>query len=229
MSRCLRCGRFCSSVGLGCAGRLARARAVAATSDGFRSTISGARPDRLHHLCVIFITLVLQGPTLAPFARRLGTPADEEEGVEEVHARLAVAEAGLRTHDDPVVATSPHPEVVRYLRQRHRQRARRWAAREAGPHHIEPEGAAHDHFVPAPSHKAAAIDERRAEEYRRVRSAMLNAEQAAVLDLRDRGIIDDDVMRHIQRDLDLETLLLETSEPVTETPSEVASAIETSG
>jgi hypothetical protein len=58
---------------------------------------------------------------------------------------------------------------------------------------------------------------------------MLDAEQAAVLDLRDRGVIDDDVMRRIQRDLDLETLLLETSEPVTETPSEVASAIDTSG
>ena len=170
---------------------------------------------------------MLQGPTLAPFGRRLGTAADEEEeGAEEAHARLAVAEAGLRTLEDPAVATSPHPEVVRYLRQRHRQRARRWAAREAGPQHVEPEGAAHDHFVPAPSHTAAAIDELRAKEYRRVRSAMLDAEQAAVLDLRDRGVIDDDVMRRIQRDLDLETMLLETSEPVTETPSEVASAID---
>jgi hypothetical protein len=38
-------------------------------------------------------------------------------------------------------------------------------------------------------------------------------------------VIADDVMRGIQRDLDLETMLLETSEPVIETVSEVPSAI----
>jgi len=46
-----------------------------------------------------------------------------------------------------------------------------------------------------------------------------------VIDLRDRGVIGDDVMRRIQRDLDLETMLLETSEPVIETVSEVPAAI----
>jgi hypothetical protein len=55
---------------------------------------------------------------------------------------------------------------------------------------------------------------------------MLSAEQQAILDLRDRGVIGDDVMRSIQRDFDLETLLLETSEPVIETVSEVPSAID---
>jgi hypothetical protein len=55
---------------------------------------------------------------------------------------------------------------------------------------------------------------------------MLHAETEAILDLRDRGVIDDDVMRRIQRDFDLETLLLETSEPVIETVSEVPSAID---
>ena len=33
-------------------------------------------------------------------------------------------------------------------------------------------------------------------------------------------------MRRIQRDLDMETMLLETGEPVIETPSEVPSAID---
>jgi hypothetical protein len=54
---------------------------------------------------------------------------------------------------------------------------------------------------------------------------MLGAEQDAILQLRDRGVIADDVMRGIQRDIDLETMLLETSEPVIETVSEVPSAI----
>ncbi|MDQ6770411.1 MAG: hypothetical protein M3Z54_10535 [Gemmatimonadota bacterium] len=46
------------------------------------------------------------------------------------------------------------------------------------------------------------------------------------LDLRDRSVIADDVMRRIQRELDLETMLLETSDPVVETVSEVPSAID---
>jgi len=196
-------------------------------------TASGARfPAREQIIfitfCVIFITLVVQGPTLAPLARRLGFGTDEGEAAEDAHARLAAAEAGLRALDDPAVASSDYPEVVRYLRQRHRQRARRWAAREAEPHDGESDDVAHDHdhFTTAPSHEAAAIDERRAVEYRRVRAAMLVSEQQAVLDLRDRGVIADDVMRRIQRDLDLETMLLETSEPVIETVMEVPSAID---
>jgi monovalent cation/hydrogen antiporter len=196
-------------------------------------TASGARfPAREQIIfitfCVIFITLVLQGPTLAPLARRFGFGVDETEAAEDAHARLAAAEAGLRALDDPAVASSDYPEVVRYLRQRHRQRARRWAAREAEPHASESDEVAHDHdhFTITPSHEAAAIDERRAVEYRRVRAAMLVSEQQAVLDLRDRGVIADDVMRRIQRDLDLETMLLETSEPVIETVMEVPSAID---
>jgi CPA1 family monovalent cation:H+ antiporter len=196
-------------------------------------TASGARfPARdqiiFISFSVIFITLVVQGPTLAPFARWLGIRADEDEGAEDAHARLAAAEAGLRTLEEPAIADSRYPEVVRYLKQRHRQRARRWAAREAEPRENEPENVAHDHdhFTIAPSHEAAAIDDRRAVEYRRVRSAMLQAEQEAILDLRDRGVIADDVMRNIQRDLDLESMLLETSEPVVETAYEASAAID---
>ncbi len=200
------------------------------------TTASGARfPAREQIIfitfSVIFITLVLQGPTLAPVARwlRIGTGSESEESAEEAHARLAAAEEGLKTLEDPAFANSGYPEVVRYLKQRHRQRARRWAAREEDEeaHHASaPDEITHEHFTVAPSHEAAVIDERRAEEYRRVRSAMVDAEQKAVTDLRDRGVIGDDVMRRIQRDLDLETMLLETSEPVIETVSEVPAAID---
>ncbi len=120
-------------------------------------TASGARfpaRDQIIFItfCVIFITLVVQGPTVAPFARLLGIRANDEEVAEEAHARLAAAEAGLRTLDEPVISSSQYPEVVRYLRQRHRQRARRWAAREQEPHDAESEDVAHDHdhFTIAP-------------------------------------------------------------------------------
>ncbi|HEX6627243.1 MAG TPA: Na+/H+ antiporter [Gemmatimonadaceae bacterium] len=184
---------------------------------------------------VIFITLVLQGPTLGLMARWLRIGIDEDVAAEEAHARLAAAEQGLRVLSDPVFAGTRYPEVVRYLKQRHRQRARRWAAREQDEAAHRESGqetsggvdtAEHEHFTIAPSHEAAAIDEQRGEEYRRVRAAMLEAEQQALLDLRDRGVIGDDVLRKIQRDLDLETLLLETSEPVIETVSEVPAAID---
>jgi monovalent cation/hydrogen antiporter len=195
-------------------------------------TASGARfpaRDQIVFItfCVIFITLVVQGPTLAPLVRWLGLGVEDGKEAEESHARLAVAEAGLRTLDEPAIATSAYPEVVRYLRQRHRQRARRWAAREAEPHEGKTNDITHDHFVPAPSHDAGVLDEHRAAEYRRVRSAMLGAEQDTIVGLRDTGVIGDDVMRRIQRDLDLETMLLETSEPVSETVSDVPSAIDT--
>src|SRR5205823_1314448 len=98
-------------------------------------TASGARfPAREEIIfitfCVIFITLVVQSPTLAPLARRLRIGVDEDEAGEEAHARLAAAEEGLRALAEPAIASSQYPEVVRYLKQRHRQRARRWAARE---------------------------------------------------------------------------------------------------
>jgi len=179
--------------------------------------------------CVILLTLLVQGPTLAPLVRRLGGRSDDVERAEEAHARLAVAEAGLRALDDPAIAHSPFPEVVRYLRRRHRQRARRWAARESAPSLAAAERLPHDHFVAAPSHAAGELDERRATEYRRIRAAMIRVEQERLLDLRDGGVIDDSVMRRVQRDLDLESLLLGTREPVTESLSEVPAAIETEG
>jgi hypothetical protein len=54
---------------------------------------------------------------------------------------------------------------------------------------------------------------------------MIQGEQQAVVNLRDRDVIGDDVMRRIQHDLDLEAILLGAPEPVTEPTSEVSSAI----
>ena len=166
--------------------------------------------------CVIFVTLVLQGPTLAPLARCLGIRSDGRAEDEEAHARLTAAEAGLKALGSPEVTETEYPEIARYLRQRHRQRARRWAAQEARRLDHRPDEAAHEHFVAAPSHDAGALDDRRSAEYRRMRATMIRAERQALLDLRDGDVIGDDVMRRIQRDLDLELILLESREPVVE-------------
>jgi Na+/H+ antiporter len=173
--------------------------------------------------CVIFVTLVVQGPTLAPLARWLGLQSDGRAEDEEAHARLSAAEAGLKVLESREIQQSRYPEIPRYLRQRHRQRARRWASREARRRaHSPNDGGPHDHFVAAPSHEAGELDDQRAAEYRQIRAAMIRAERQALLDLRDRDIIGDDVMRRILRDLDLELILLDSREPVVEREASVS-------
>jgi CPA1 family monovalent cation:H+ antiporter len=171
---------------------------------------------------VILATLVIQAPTLRTMARALGLHADESEEDEDAHARLTSAEAGLRALDEIARSDSAYPEVVRYLRQRHRQRARRWAAQEARLFGDQPDGTQHRHAVSSPtSHEGGLLDERRSVEYRRLRSAMIDAEQRALVDLRDSSEIGDDILRNVQRELDLERLLLDSGQPVVEPPREV--------
>jgi hypothetical protein len=57
-----------------------------------------------------------------------------------------------------------------------------------------------------------ASAEQEARGVRRLRAAMIAAERGAVIALRDRGVIGDEVLRRVQRDLDLETMLLEADE-----------------
>jgi hypothetical protein len=40
---------------------------------------------------------------------------------------------------------------------------------------------------------------------------MIEGEREALVSLRDQGVIGDDVLRRVQRDLDLETMLLESA------------------
>jgi CPA1 family monovalent cation:H+ antiporter len=172
--------------------------------------------------CVILASLVLQAPTLRPLARALDLHADGTVEDEEAHARLASAEAGLLALDELPREGLEYPEVLRYLRQRHLQRARRWAADETRRFQDRPSEIDHRHFVSSTrSHEAGALDTRRAVEYRRIRSAMIAAERRALFDLRDRAVIGDDVMTTVQHELDLEQMLLESAQPVVEPPSEV--------
>ena len=49
---------------------------------------------------------------------------------------------------------------------------------------------------------------------------MLDAQRGALLALRDKDVIGDDVMRRVERDLDLEAMLLGSRDPVGEPSSE---------
>jgi monovalent cation/hydrogen antiporter len=154
---------------------------------------------------VILATLVLQGPTLAPLIRRWGL-TEVGSGTEEAHARRVVAEAGLRRLQAEAARDGVDRPTARALEATYRRRVERWSARDRERH-----GQADEEHA-----GLAGIDggraERLASAYRTLRTAMIEEEREALIGLRDRGVIGDDVLRRIQRDLDLETMLLESAE-----------------
>lgn len=152
---------------------------------------------------VIFATLVLQGLSLGPLLRLLRLREEGRAGIEEAHARRVAAEAGLRRLDEVASEEGTSPEVARYLRRTHRRMARRWSARDRDRHVVD--DAEHRALDTVGGDGA----ERESGSYRMLRREMIAAERRAVVDLRDHGAIGDDVMRRVQRDLDLETMMLE--------------------
>jgi monovalent cation/hydrogen antiporter len=155
---------------------------------------------------VILDTLVLQGLTLKPLLRWLGLKDGGELDDEEAHARRIAAEVGLRRLDEEGRRDGVDPEVVGYLRRKYAGRVDRWSARDREAHGADD-----------PEHRALASRDGRGAErdatgYRRLRSAMIADERRAIVGLRDEGAIGDEVLRRIQRDLDLETMLLESGE-----------------
>jgi CPA1 family monovalent cation:H+ antiporter len=155
---------------------------------------------------VIFDTLVLQGLTLKPLLRWLGLRDGGELHDEEAHARRVAAEVGLERLDEEGRRDGVDPDALRYLRRKYAARVDRWSARDREAHGTgDPE-----HSALADRDGAGA--EREATSYRLLRTAMIDAERRAVVGLRDRGEIGDEVLRRVQRDLDLETMLLESEE-----------------
>jgi CPA1 family monovalent cation:H+ antiporter len=146
---------------------------------------------------------VLQGLTLKPLVRLLGLDGDTEPAREEAHARQILAMAGLSRLEELEGVDGGPPETVDDLRRRHHHRARRWAAREQqlGGEPIVPQhaGDGDDGFNEPSLH------------YRRLRVAMIEAERQAAVRLSEEGVIGAIVLRRIERDLDLEAMLLRDS------------------
>jgi CPA1 family monovalent cation:H+ antiporter len=138
---------------------------------------------------VILATLVGQGVTLPFFIRRLGIVADTGEAHEEAHARMAVSEVALQRIDELEREWPGHLELIEALRAQYAHRAS-----HADPHHGE-----------------AQLDETEQEmfEHGKIRGAVLDAEREALLEMRERGAVSDDVFRRVERDLDLEELRME--------------------
>ena len=137
---------------------------------------------------VILATLVGQGLTLPIFIRRLGIVADSGEAHEEAHARMATAEAAVQRIEELAGEWPGHLELIDTLRAQYSHQAS----------HIDP-------------HHEDKLDESEQEllEHRQIRGAVIEAEREALVQMRERGAVTDEVFRRVERDLDLAELRME--------------------
>jgi len=139
---------------------------------------------------VIVVTLLGQGFTLGPLLRWLGVrETGEEERREETAARLQASKAALVRLEQLATAQWMHPETLAHTRDRYHHRARRYRGQADG-------------VADGGEETISAADRRLVQE-------LLTVERRELIRLRDGGAISDAVMRRVQRDLDLEELLLE--------------------
>jgi len=139
---------------------------------------------------VILATLVLQGLTLPPLIRRLGVTADNSAEREEAKARFKAAQAAMARIDALGAQDDVPPDIVEDMRLHYADRSRRFSAQYHG------------------SDEDGAL-EGRATAFRTLQSELLRAESRAVVALRDDGVINDEVMSRVQRDIDLEQVRLD--------------------
>ena len=179
-----------SWMGLRGAVSLAAALSIPAATD------SGAPfPDRdlVIYLAfsVIIATLVFQGLSLPAVIRLLGLEADGLDEKEEAKARIKSAKAAMARLDELAGEDWVNDDTVERMRGAYGFRVRRFVAR----------------FDQGDDGEV----ELRSQSYQRLRLELLLAERQSLVDLRRDGTIGDEVMRRVERDLDLEISRLDVS------------------
>jgi monovalent cation/hydrogen antiporter len=138
---------------------------------------------------VILGTLVVQGLSLPLLIRMLKVEPDRLDEKEDSKARIKSAEAALARLEELLEEDWVRQDTAERLRGLYNFRRDRFASRFDG----ESDG---------------AIEEQ-SQSYQRLRRELLEAERAAIVNLRRDGVINDDAMRRLQRDLDLEDARLD--------------------
>jgi CPA1 family monovalent cation:H+ antiporter len=139
---------------------------------------------------VIFATLVLQGLTLPAVIRALGVRDDGEDDREEVLGRRAAAAVALERLDELALEEWTHDDTIGRMRKLYEYRTRRFAA-QAGE---TDDGDGIEH---------------RSRKYQKAVRAVLDAQRAELVRLRNSGEISNEVMHRLERELDLEDERLE--------------------
>ncbi len=135
--------------------------------------------------CVILVTLVGQGLTLAPLIKVLGVTGDADVAREEEEARRTSTQAALDELERLREAWPAHLPLIDRLADQFGHRME----------HLSEDG------------EASEVEQERLE-HRAILASVLTAERSAVAEMRDRGEIDDGVLRAMERELDLEELRL---------------------
>jgi len=141
---------------------------------------------------VVAGTLLIQGLTLPWLVQRLRLPAPDaaEDALQSAGLITAAARAGLAVLDELSTEDDP-PEVLAELRQRANQRSNNiWEQLGRAQSELEPPAAT----------------------YRRLRLQMLSAERSSILEARDSGAYDDEVLRRALMAIDLEESMLDRIE-----------------
>lgn len=149
---------------------------------------------------VIFATLVLQGMTLSPIVKLLGLHRDSSGIAEEIVARIAQSRAAVHAIDDITAHGGPEARIATAVRSRYSARLARWVARRDG----------RDDDATKDETQAANEMAGMADVVTRVNQQIIGAQRDSLLKLRESETINDDVLRQLQRELDLESMLLES-------------------
>ncbi len=137
---------------------------------------------------VIITTLIVQGLSLPPLIRWLGIEDDGAELQEEREARLKANRAALNRLNEIAEKNPTKADVLQRLRIEYEDHIRQ----------IEGDGTT---TVSASLRLFSA-------EYERLSHVALQVERTTLIQLRDTNVISDEVLRHIQRDIDLAEIRL---------------------
>jgi CPA1 family monovalent cation:H+ antiporter len=140
---------------------------------------------------VILATLVGQGLSMPAVIRALGLEEDDGGAeAEEALARIRAAEAALARLDELVGEAWVLEETAERIRGAYRFRIDRFSAR------VDPDG---DGKI-----------EKQSLKFQKLRRQLIDVERETVVELRNTGEISDEVMRRVERDLDLEVARLDS-------------------
>jgi len=175
----------------GMRGAVSLAAALALPLDG-QGTESFPDRDLIVFLAfmVILVTLVLQGLSLPLVIRRFVRGEDDQNVREELKARLGATKAALARIEELAGEDWTRSDTIERTRAFYEYRKKRLAARGGL---VEDEGY-----------------EDRSLAYQRLTRELIGAQRMAIVQLRNRGDISSEVMRRVERDLDLEESRLET-------------------
>jgi CPA1 family monovalent cation:H+ antiporter len=129
--------------------------------------------------CVIFSTLVVQGLTLRPLVRWLGVKA--VHGDEEKTARVRLAYAAIE-HIEENFALSLSDEVLSQIKKKYEMRIQRIMG----------------------DNEQSALTPEQIEEFWRVQHQLVKLERKLIIDMRNAGKLDDEILRRVEYELDLE-------------------------